>query len=270
MIDERIETCSVLLEDDLTEVPELKTLSTLSGSFGREHVTLQSRRYLVRDLFDRIAPRYDFMNDLMSFGMHRLWKHAAASTAIHAALPVSGPLIDLAGGTGDLSRLCKAGLPDRCIINIDASPGMINMAARHPGNGGITLVVAEAEQLPIPDNSVAAVMLAFGLRNMTEPRRALCETFRVLKPGGNLIVLEFSTPRAWLVPFYEFYSRLVIPALGTVVAGDRRAYSYLVESIRQFPGVEALNCELRNAGFKKLTVRRLSFGIAALHRAEKA
>lgn len=253
----------------MSQVPDHRRLSALNDRFGAERVSPQSRRQMVRDLFDRVAPRYDLMNDLMSFGMHRLWKRRAASAAIGQALRLPGPLIDLAGGSGDLSRLCKAALPDRHVMNFDASPGMITMAASHKGSGDISLVVAEAERLPVADDSVAAVVLAFGLRNMTEPRRALREIFRVLKPGGTLTLLEFSTPRAWLAPFYNVYSYLVIPALGAMVAGDRRAYRYLIESIRQFPGVENMNEELRSAGFSKLKVRRLSLGIAALHQAEK-
>lgn len=255
-----------MLQDASSE----RNLAAISKTFGNQTVVLRSRRMMVRELFDRIAPRYDLMNDLMSFGMHRLWKRIAATAAARSALRVPGPFIDLAGGTGDLSRRCKARLPGRSVLNVDASPGMIAMAARNAGNMGIAQVVAEAEQLPLPDGSVSGVILAFGLRNMTEPRRALREVFRVLKPGGTLTLLEFSTPRAWLAPFYNIYSQLVIPALGTAVAGDRRAYRYLIESIRQFPGVETMNHELRCAGFSKIAVRRLSFGIAALHLAEKA
>ena len=244
------------------------SLETIARTFGADRVEQPARREMVRGLFDRIAPRYDLMNDLMSFGMHRLWKRVAAREAVSAAQGNSGPLIDLAGGTGDLARRCKAGLPGREVINIDASPGMIAVAARQ--SGGIGLVVAEGENLPVADDTVAAVILAFGLRNMTDPRRALREIVRTLKPGGTLTLLEFSTPYAWLAPFYRLYSTLVIPALGTLVAGDRRAYRYLIESIRQFPGVDTMTAELRSAGFSTVTVKRLSFGIAALHIARKS
>lgn len=245
------------------------SLETIARTFGTDRVEQPARREMVRGLFDRIAPRYDLMNDLMSFGMHRLWKRVAAREAVNAAQRNSGPLIDLAGGTGDLARRCKAALPGRDVINIDASPGMIAVAARQ-GVGDIGLVVAEGESLPLTDNSVAAVVLAFGLRNMTDPRRALREIVRTLKPGGALTLLEFSTPYAWLAPFYRLYSTLVIPALGTLVAGDRRAYRYLIESIRQFPGVDTMTAELRSAGFSSVSVKRLSFGIAALHIARKS
>lgn len=243
-------------------------LAALRESFGRERVSDGARRQLVRNLFDRIAPRYDLMNDLMSLGLHRLWKRRAATMACDAATVVAGPVIDLAGGTGDISRLMAIGLPGRQVVNIDASPGMIAVAAGRCGPG-ISLAVAEAERLPISDNTVAAMALGFGLRNMTDPPLALREAYRVLKPGGSLVLLEFSKPARWFAPLYNLYSRHVIPMLGTLVAGDRRAYRYLIESIRLFPDAESVVRELRRCGFEQVRIRRLMWGVAALHVAVK-
>lgn len=250
-------------------VPDTRSLATLGESFGHEPVAAAARRQLVRDLFDRVAPRYDVMNDLMSLGLHRLWKRSAAAAAAEAAEAVDGPVIDLAGGTGDLARLVAEALPGRPVTNIDASYGMIAAAARR-GAGRVGLAVAEAEHLPLADATVAVMTLGFGLRNMTDPRRALAEMVRVLKPGGTLVLLEFSTPRSWFAPLYRLYSRLVIPTLGALVAGDRRAYRYLIESIERFPDAETMTAELQHSGFSRITVRRLMFGVAALHLARKS
>lgn len=245
-----------------------RNLGAISRTFGTSSVELLSRKTLVREVFDSIAPRYDLMNDLMSFGTHRIWKRIAAAQTVAAARRLEGPVIDLAGGTGDLTRLCRKGLPGRVVVNMDASPGMLAVAGESEG-GTRALAAAEAEHLPLADGSAAGMILAFGLRNMTEPRKALAEIFRVLKPGASLAVLEFSTPYRWFAPFYNLYSHLVIPRLGAMVAGDKRAYRYLVDSIRQFPDVATMTAELQRAGFARVTVKRLSFGIAALHVAEK-
>jgi demethylmenaquinone methyltransferase / 2-methoxy-6-polyprenyl-1,4-benzoquinol methylase len=244
-------------------------LGALRRSFGNQPVSDGARRVLVRDLFDRIAPRYDVMNDLMSLGLHRLWKRRAAAIAADAAAAVAGPVVDLAGGTGDISRRMSARLPGRLVVNIDASPGMIAVAARRCGSE-ISLTVAEAERLPLRDDTVAALALGFGLRNMTDPQLALSEAHRVLKPGGSLVLLEFSKPVLWFAPLYNLYSRYVIPLLGTLVAGDRRAYRYLVESIRLFPDAESVVRELHKCGFEPVRVRRLMWGVAALHVAVKS
>lgn len=252
----------------MTSLPE-RDLAALSETFGSAVTGPLARRRLVRQLFDRVAPRYDLMNDLMSFGLHRPWKRTAAAAVSEAVAHLSGPVIDLAGGTGDLSKLIAATLQNHPVINIDASPGMISVAARRL-NGVAALTVAEAERLPLADRSVAAICLGFGLRNMTDPQQALREAERVLKPGGTLVLLEFSKPYSWFEPFYDIYSRLVIPALGAAIAGDRRAYRYLVESIRRFPDADSMTEELTKAGFGNVTVRRLMFGVAALHVAVKS
>lgn len=244
-------------------------LGALRGTFGEEQVGDAARRLMVRQLFDRVAPRYDLMNDLMSFGLHRWWKRVTVGLALDAAAAVPGAVIDLAGGTGDLSEAMLRRAPQRLVIDVDASPGMVAQAARRQIKG-LGLAVAEAEQLPLAGDSAALVTLSFGLRNMTDPRRALRDVLRVLRPGGVLALLEFSRPQAWFAPFYGLYSRFVIPALGAAVADDRRAYRYLVDSIRLFPGADSIRAELEAAGFRVTRTKRFMFGIAALHLAVKA
>lgn len=215
-------------------------------------------------MFDRIAPRYDLMNDLMSFGLHRLWKRATIAAALERLKGRSGPLIDLAGGTGDLALALKTADPSREVVVADASAGMLGVA-RARGGERLSYLHAEAEALPLPDASVAAVTLAFGLRNMTDPGRALREISRVLQPGASLILLEFSRPASWFAPFYALHSRYVIPTLGAAIAGDKRAYTYLVDSIRRFPEAGAIARELEAAGFAVVRARPFMFGVAMLH-----
>ncbi len=243
------------------------SLQALKGTFGKDQVSDSARRQMVRDLFDRVAPRYDLMNDLMSLGLHRLWKAETVAIAV-AAASQPGPVIDLAGGTGDLAALLRRKAPDRLVVNVDGSPGMVREAAAR-AIGGLGLAVAEAEHLPVRDGAAALFTLSFGLRNMTDPQAALREVNRSLKPGGVLALLEFSKPYAWFAPFYDLYSRFVIPALGAAVARDRRAYRYLIESIRRFPGADSISNELAAAGFRVVRVKRFMLGIAALHVAVK-
>ncbi|MCP5036168.1 MAG: ubiquinone/menaquinone biosynthesis methyltransferase [Rhodobacteraceae bacterium] len=245
-----------------------KDLDTLRGTFGNEQVAENERRASVRALFDRIAPRYDLMNDLMSFGLHRLWKRAMVREAVARLARHEGPLIDLAGGTGDIALAIKAADSARRVIVIDASAGMLDVARRRGGER-LDYQQAEAETLPLADNSAAGVTLAFGLRNMTDPAQALCEVARVLKPGSCLILLEFSKSAAWFAPFYGLHSRFIIPTIGALVARDRRAYNYLVESIRLFPAAGDIARALDKAGLTVTHSRAHMFGVAMLHVAEK-
>lgn len=242
------------------------TLDALSHSFGAATVTPEARGAFVRALFDRVAPRYDLMNDLMSFGLHRWWKQAVVDEARDLAPP--GPMVDLAGGTGDVAQRLHRVLPDRPVIIADASPGMLDVARKRLG-GRVGYLEATAENLPMADGTVGLVTLVFGLRNMTDPKRALREVHRILKPDSALLLLEFSQPAAWFRPFYAAHARFVIPALGAVVAGNRAAYRYLVASIRRFPDAASISDELTTAGFGHITVRRFMFGVAALHIARK-
>ena len=244
-----------------TRATELDTLNT---TFGNQQVAEEQRRQEVTTLFDRIAPRYDLMNDLMSFGLHRLWKATTVRCALRHFEGVDGPVVDLAGGTGDLALAIKAARPMRQVIVADASAGMLDQA-RARGGEGLEYVHAEAESLPLDSDSVAGITLAFGLRNMTRPAEALTECARVLKPGGSLVLLEFSKPAAWFAPFYGIHSRWIIPALGALVARDRGAYSYLVESIRRFPAADDITRALQGAGFSVTETRPFMFGVAMLH-----
>lgn len=242
-------------------------LDDLHETFGDQQVAEEGRRDAVTSLFDRIAPRYDLMNDLMSFGTHRMWKAVMVKTALRKLAGKAGPLVDLAGGTGDIAIAIKTADPTRDVIIADASSGMLGEAQRRAGDQ-LEYLHAPAEALPLSDQSVAGITLAFGLRNMTHPRQALEECARVLKPGSSLVLLEFSKPAAWFAPFYGIHSRYIIPALGAMVARDKGAYSYLVESIRRFPEANAISRELKAAGFTVTETRPFMFGVAMLHVAE--
>lgn len=235
----------------------------LSGTFGYAHVTPDERERRIRAVFQAVAGRYDLMNDIMSMGIHRLWKRAMA----RAAAPRGGQtVVDLAGGTGDMARLMAG--PDRKVVVCDPSPAMMAVGrSRCPH--GVEFVEGTAEAMPFPDCSVDLVTIAFGLRNVTALPVALAEVLRVLKPGGRFLCLEFSRPWAPIRPFYDAWSFWVIPRLGAAVAGEPAAYEYLVESIRRFPDQQALAASLTDAGFTGVGWRNLSFGIACLHQGVK-
>ncbi len=234
----------------------------LSQSFGAARVTPEERRALIRQVFAEVAPRYDLMNDLMSFGIHRLWKRALA----RAAAPRRGEIIvDLAGGTGDVARLmARSGAR---VLVADPSAPML-MEGRHRG-GRLAEIAAEAERLPFADESVDCVTIAFGIRNVTDMGEALAEIRRVLKPGGRFLCLEFSTAALPIRPFYAAWSALAIPRLGAAIAGSRAAYRYLIESIARFPDQASFAKIIAEAGFSDVRWRNLSFGIAAIHSARR-
>lgn len=231
----------------------------INTSFGREAVNQEQRRDRIRTVFTAVAPRYDLMNDLMSMGIHRLWKRKLA----RRVAAVHGKTVDLAGGTGDVARLLRS--PQRQVIVCDPSQAMMQVGQQRPDMQGIEWLVGEAEQLPLPDASVDLLSVSFGLRNATHLEQALSEIHRVLKPGGRFVCLEFSQPAFWLAPFYNLYSFLVIPRLGALVAREPIAYQYLVESIRRFPNQKGFAALMQQAGFKDIRWENLSFGIAALH-----
>ena len=230
----------------------------------------------VRAVFDAVAERYDLMNDLMSGGIHRLWKEAMIDW-LH---PQSGmALLDVAGGTGDiagrfLQRLERRGVKDLppvriCDINELMLKRGIERLARQPNiASAITWMCGDAEQLPIASQSVDAYTIAFGIRNVSHIDGALEEAYRVLRPGGRFLCLEFSAVRMpGLDRLYDAYSFHILPQLGEWVAGDRGAYEYLVESIRRFPDQSCYKKMIEQAGFAQVKVRNLSGGIAALHSA---
>ncbi len=236
--------------------------------FGYRRVEAEEKPQLVRSLFDRVAKRYDLMNDLMSAGAHRLWKREM----IDWLQPKPGMcLVDIAGGTGDIAFRCHARLKgDGRIIVCDLSENMV-LEGRTRGwdqgiVSGIDWLVGNGEALPLASSSADAYTNAFGIRNFTHMEKALAEAARVLKPGGRFLCLEFSPEQVpGLDRLYEIYSFSVIPALGGIVAGDRDSYRYLVESIRRFPPPAQFADMMREAGFGGVTWRPLSGGIAALH-----
>jgi demethylmenaquinone methyltransferase/2-methoxy-6-polyprenyl-1,4-benzoquinol methylase len=238
--------------------------------FGFRRVDPEEKPALVRGVFERVAGRYDLMNDLMSGGIHRLWKAAM----IDWLAPRSGQLLlDVAGGTGDIAQrfLKQAGEGARVVV-CDLTPAMITVGRdRAIDRGviaGIDWLVGDAEALPLADRSVDAYTIAFGLRNVTDIDRALGEARRVLKPGGRFLCLEFSqVALPVLKELYDLYSFRLLPWMGQIVAGDRGAYIYLVESIRRFPGQDALVSRMSAAGLGLARYRNLSGGIAALHSA---
>ena len=231
----------------------------LSKTFGKQHVDPDSRTRLIRNVFSQVAPRYDLMNDLMSMGIHRYWKRIMCNTAEH---PGVRDILDLAGGTGDIAMALAE--PQRQVTVCDPSLEMMQ-SGRARDHRPVHWLAGCGENLPLEDACMDLVTIAFGIRNVTRIEQALNEIHRVLRPGGRLLCLEFSRPAAWLRPFYNTYSRLVIPRLGALVSGNRDAYHYLIDSIRVFPDQQQLATLFEQAGFGQVTFRNLSFGIACLH-----
>jgi demethylmenaquinone methyltransferase/2-methoxy-6-polyprenyl-1,4-benzoquinol methylase len=240
--------------------------------FGFEKVAWSEKAERVRSVFASVAGKYDVMNDLMSFGVHRLWKQFTLSLT---GLRPGQKALDVAGGTGDLARglLKQVGKEGRVVLS-DINPKMLELGrdrlldAGHVGN--VEFIVADAERLPFDDDSFDCLTIGFGLRNVTDKAAALRSMHRVLKPGGQLLVLEFSTPVApGLKPLYDAYSFQVLPLLGRLVAGDAASYRYLAESIRLHPNQETLLEMLQSAGFSQTRYHNLTGGIVALHRGYK-
>ncbi len=237
--------------------------------FGYERVALEDKANRVRAVFDSVASRYDVMNDLMSFGVHRLWKRFLLS---QTGLRPGQKALDVAGGTGDITvGLSKQVGSSGLVVLSDINAEML----RHGRDrlldqgivGNVEFALANAERLPFADRSFDCVTIAFGLRNVTDKAAALASMYRVLKPGGQLMVLEFSKPIApGLGPIYDSYSFSVLPKLGQMVAGDANSYRYLAESIRMFPDQLTLETMMRAAGFEGVRHHNLTGGIVALHR----
>ncbi len=236
-----------------------------STHFGFSSVDETEKASRVRGVFDSVAPKYDLMNDLMSMGLHRAWK---AYTVTVANLQEGGRALDIAGGTGDLAmafskKVGKSGL----VIHTDINEAMLSTGRNRLIDAGILLptLVCDAEKLPFPDNYFDLVSVAFGLRNMTHKDVALSEMNRVLKPGGKLLVLEFSKVAPPLAKLYDWYSFKILPQLGKVVAGDDASYRYLAESIRMHPGQAELKTMMHKGGFGHVDYHNLSGGVVALH-----
>ncbi len=240
------------------------------GSFGFAPVEAGQKQGLVNEVFARVASRYDLMNDLMSGGLHRLWKDELIGWLAPPRHPGTYTLLDVAGGTGDVAlRFLQAAHSEaRCIL-CDINREMLRVGRRRiarEGSERLRLVQGNAEALPFHDASMDAYTIAFGIRNVTHLDHALREAFRVLRPGGRFLCLEFSDVQVpWLDAAYERYSFAAIPALGAIVAGASEPYRYLVESIRRFPDQESFAGLIAEAGFERVKHRNLSGGIAAIH-----
>ena len=236
-----------------------------STHFGFETVDEKDKASRVRGVFDSVASKYDIMNDLMSGGLHRAWK---AYTVMVANLKEGDQVLDIAGGTGDLSMAFskKVGNSGR-VVHTDINEAMLRTGRNLLVDKGIILptLVCDAEKLPFPDGHFDLVSVAFGLRNMTHKDAALKEMNRVLKPGGKLLVLEFSKVAKPLEKPYDLYSFKVLPFLGKLVAGDDSSYRYLAESIRMHPSQEDLKTLMQGAGFGHVDYHNMTGGIVALH-----
>jgi demethylmenaquinone methyltransferase/2-methoxy-6-polyprenyl-1,4-benzoquinol methylase len=242
------------------------------ATFGFKDVDAAEKPRLVRGVFDRVASRYDLMNDLMSAGVHRLWKDAAAARLN----PQPGEVIvDCAGGTGDMARRIaglarraqlRRGGADAEVVVVDYNAQMLGAGREKGAPPEVVWAVGDAQRLPLPDACADGYIISFGIRNVTDVQKALNEARRVLKPGGRFLCLEFSRPvTEALRKAYDAYSFKVIPAIGQAVVGDRDSYQYLVESIRRFPDQATFAGMMETAGFSRVTWTNFTGGVAALH-----
>lgn len=241
------------------------------ASFGFRDVAIGEKQAMVDQVFDQVARRYDLMNDVMSGGLHRLWKDAMVSwLAPPRRLQRGYAVLDVAGGTGDIAFRIARRSEGASVVVADINAEMLTVGRDRASARGladrVAFVDGNAEQLPFPDSRFDAVTIAFGIRNVPRIECALSEALRVLRPGGRFLCLEFSTvDMAGLDRLYDLFSFNVIPALGEAVAGDRDSYAYLVESIRRFPNQARFAAMVAEAGFSRVDYRNLTGGIAAIH-----
>jgi demethylmenaquinone methyltransferase/2-methoxy-6-polyprenyl-1,4-benzoquinol methylase len=240
------------------------------ADFGYRRIPLREKQALVDDVFHSVAPRYDLMNDLMSLGLHRVWKNALV-TAVNPPKNRPFVLLDIAGGTGDIAlRVIAAGGPGTRATISDINAHMLEIGRARVAakrlDDAVTFAEANAEALPFAEKTFDAATIAFGIRNVPRVDSALAEAYRVLKIGGRFFCLEFSAVDVpGLDRLYDLYSFNVIPALGRIVAGDAESYRYLVESIRRFPKPESFAAMMRGAGFARIAIQPMSGGIVTLH-----
>lgn len=248
-----------------------KPTTSTANTFGFRDVDERERQGLVNDVFAKVAEHYDLMNDLMSGGLHRLWKRDFVTWLNPPTGDAPFQHLDVAGGTGDIAlRVIAASGAGAQSTICDISPEMLAVGKRRVHDAGhdnrITCVEGNAETLPFADRSFDAYTIAFGIRNVTHIERALAEAYRVLKPGGRFLCLEFSEVQVPVLDrIYDFHSFEIIPRLGKLTAGDAQPYQYLVESIRRFPKQEPFAAMIREAGFARVSYRNLTGGIAAMH-----
>jgi demethylmenaquinone methyltransferase/2-methoxy-6-polyprenyl-1,4-benzoquinol methylase len=240
--------------------------------FGFQQVPVGEKAHKVAEVFHSVAGKYDLMNDVMSMGIHRLWKRFTIELA---AVRRGQRVLDIAGGTGDLTaKFARQVGPEGKVVLADINASMLEVGRSRLTDrgiiGNIEYVQANAECLPFPDDHFDVITIAFGLRNVTDKDKALASMNRVLKPGGKLLVLEFSKPVApGLGPVYDLYSFKFLPLMGQLIANDRASYQYLAESIRMHPDQETLKGMMENAGFVRCDYFNLTGGIVALHRGFK-
>lgn len=239
--------------------------------FGYKQVPVNEKVNKVADVFHSVADKYDVMNDVMSMGVHRLWKRY---TIASAGAKRGDQILDLAGGTGDLAAKFARIVGDQGKVILSDINGSMLAAGRKRlvdmGIGGnVEYIQANAECLPFDDNSFDIITIAFGLRNVTDKDKALASMLRVLKPGGRLLVLEFSKPIAPLAPVYDQYSFKFLPMMGKLIANDEESYRYLAESIRMHPDQETLKSMMESAGFDRVSFKNMTGGIVALHKGFK-
>ena len=258
------------MSDDATQTADREENTT---DFGFTRVARDAKAGMVRGVFDSVASRYDLMNDLMSGGIHRLWKRFTIE--LSAARP-GQTVLDIAGGTGDLTaRFSRLVGPEGKVILADINAAMLEVGRDRlidkGAAGNIEVVQADAQTLPFEDNSIDCITIAFGLRNVTDKDMALRSMLRVLRPGGRLLVLEFSKPTSALLgKVYDQYSFQILPAMGRLIAQDPDSYRYLAESIRTHPDQETLLDMMRDAGFAECQYQNMTGGSVAVHRGLKA
>lgn len=253
----------------MSDAPSPSSTGDKTTHFGFQTVREGEKANRVADVFDSVASRYDLMNDLMSGGLHRLWK---AFTIAQSGVREGSRVLDIAGGTGDLSLAFakKVGASGQVVLT-DLNNAMLTRGRDRLLDKGhpVPATQCNAENIPFPDDTFDCVTVAFGLRNMTHQEKALSEMRRVLKPGGRLLVLEFSKVWKPLAPLYDFYSFRIIPRIGRLITKDAASYQYLVESIRVHPDQETLKAMMESAGLERVEYFNLSLGVVALHRGFK-